>query len=62
MNLNFVFSTSKNLNILIEQLTNFEFFNSNLTKQLVLSSQQKVYDGNYDAARRFDVDFWPQPS
>ena len=34
MNLNFVFSTSINLNILIKRLTNFEFFDLNLTKQM----------------------------
>ena len=77
MNLNFVFSKSMNLNILIKQLTNFEFFDLNLTMQMlqfvtglyqlmlqtfhkILSSQQKVYDGNYDAARRFEVAFGPQ--
>ena len=26
----------------------------------ILSSQQKVYDGNYDAARRFEVVLGPQ--
>ena len=26
----------------------------------ILSSQQKVYDGNYDIARRFEVVFGPQ--
>ena len=77
MNLNFVFSTSMYLNILIKQLANFEFFDSNLTKQMlqfvtglyklmlqtfhkIVSSQQKVYDGNYNAARRFEVVFGPQ--
>ena len=77
LNLSFVFSTSMNLNILIKQLTNFEFFDLNFTKQMwrfvtglyqlmlqtlhkILSSQQKVYDGNYDAARRFEVVFGPQ--
>ena len=34
MNLNFVFSTSMNLNILIKHLTNFEFFDLNLTKEM----------------------------
>ena len=76
LNLNFVFSTSMNLNILIKQLTNFEFFDLNpkqmwqfvtglyqlmlQTFRKILSSQQKVHDGNYDAARRFEVVFGPQ--
>ena len=62
-----------NLNILIKHLTNLEFFDLNLTKQMeqfvtglyqlmlqtfhkILSSQQKVYDGKYDAARRFEFE------
>ena len=34
LNLNFVFSKSINLNIWSKQLTNFEFFDLNLTKQM----------------------------
>ena len=34
LNLNFVFSKSMNLNIFIKQLTNFEFFDLNLIKQM----------------------------
>ena len=34
LNLNFVFSTSMNLNILIKQLTNSEFFDLNIRKQM----------------------------
>ena len=33
LNLNFVFSKSTNLNILIKHLTNFDFFDLELTKQ-----------------------------
>ena len=34
LNLNFVFSTSINLNNLIKYSTNFEFFDLNFTKQM----------------------------